>query len=149
METKEFFVDQTLYKGRPDDTSGRLEKETRVYDLLDSLGIEYLTNKTTGYLTGSWALDEAGINSNWKGWLMSFILLPLQCILLIFCVKTNSSIATHKFPTPFFLLWCILIPIQKILPVTYRFVEFIYPFIFLVFAEIIITTLNILNIWNN
>lgn len=42
METKEFFVDQTLYKGRPDDTSGRLEKETRVYDLLDSLGIEYL-----------------------------------------------------------------------------------------------------------
>lgn len=109
---------------------------------IDSLGIEFLTNKTTGYLTGSWALDEAGINSNWKGWLMSFILLPLQCILLIFCVKTNSSIATHKFLMPFFLLWCILIPIQKILPVTYRFVEFIYPFIFIVFAEIIITTLK-------
>jgi len=30
-----------LFKGRPDDISGRLEKEIRVYDLLDSLGIEY------------------------------------------------------------------------------------------------------------
>lgn len=31
-----------LQKGRPADTSGRLEKEIKVYDLLDSLGIEYL-----------------------------------------------------------------------------------------------------------
>ncbi len=31
-----------LYKGRPKNTEGRLEKEIRVYDLLDSLGIEYL-----------------------------------------------------------------------------------------------------------
>lgn len=31
-----------LMKGRPDDISGRLEREIRVYDLLDSLGIEYL-----------------------------------------------------------------------------------------------------------
>lgn len=30
-----------LVWGRPDDCSGRLEKEVRVYDLLDSLGIEY------------------------------------------------------------------------------------------------------------
>lgn len=30
-----------LYKGRPEDASGRLEKEIRVYDLLDSLGIEF------------------------------------------------------------------------------------------------------------
>lgn len=30
-----------LYKGRPDDESGRLSKEIRVYDFLDSLGIEY------------------------------------------------------------------------------------------------------------
>lgn len=30
-----------LYNGRPADTSGRLDKEIRVYDLLDSLGIEY------------------------------------------------------------------------------------------------------------
>lgn len=30
-----------LIKGRPKDTSGRKEKEIRVYDLLDSLGIEY------------------------------------------------------------------------------------------------------------
>ncbi len=30
-----------LQKGRPANTDGRLEKEIRVYDLLDSLGIEY------------------------------------------------------------------------------------------------------------
>jgi Ala-tRNA(Pro) deacylase len=30
-----------LHKGRPDNEEGRLEKEIRVYDLLDSLGIEY------------------------------------------------------------------------------------------------------------
>ena len=31
----------TLYKGRPEDESGRLAKELRVYDFLDGLGIEY------------------------------------------------------------------------------------------------------------
>ncbi len=30
-----------LYNGRPTDLSGRLDKEKRVYDLLDELGIEY------------------------------------------------------------------------------------------------------------
>lgn len=30
-----------LYKGRPADEAGRLDKELRVYDLLDELGIEY------------------------------------------------------------------------------------------------------------
>lgn len=30
-----------LYKGRPENTGGREEREVRVYDLLDSLGIEY------------------------------------------------------------------------------------------------------------
>lgn len=30
-----------LMTGRPKDTTGRLDKEIRVYDLLDSLGIEY------------------------------------------------------------------------------------------------------------
>lgn len=30
-----------LYHGRPADVSGRLEKEIRVYDLLDALGMEY------------------------------------------------------------------------------------------------------------
>lgn len=30
-----------LFKGRPQNTQGRLDKEIRVYDLLDSLGIEY------------------------------------------------------------------------------------------------------------
>ena len=31
-----------LFSGRPADLSGRLQKEVRVYDLLDSLSIEYL-----------------------------------------------------------------------------------------------------------
>ena len=30
-----------LYKGRPDDTEGRLPREIRTYDYLDDLGIEY------------------------------------------------------------------------------------------------------------
>lgn len=30
-----------LYKGRPENETGRLEKEIRVYDFLDNLGIEY------------------------------------------------------------------------------------------------------------
>ena len=33
--------DMILVKGRPDSNEGREEKEIRVYDLLDSLGIEY------------------------------------------------------------------------------------------------------------
>ena len=30
-----------LYKGRPEDLTGRTEKEIRVYNFLDELGIEY------------------------------------------------------------------------------------------------------------
>ena len=30
-----------LYRGRPEDVSGRLEREVRSYDLLDSLGMTY------------------------------------------------------------------------------------------------------------
>ena len=30
-----------LQNGRPDNTEGRLEKELRVYDLLDRLGVAY------------------------------------------------------------------------------------------------------------
>lgn len=31
----------TIYKGRPADTTGRLDRETRVYDLLDDIGVVY------------------------------------------------------------------------------------------------------------
>ena len=31
-----------LYRGRPESTEGRLPREVRTYDFLDSLGIEYL-----------------------------------------------------------------------------------------------------------
>lgn len=34
-------MDLLLYKGRPENMDGRLEKEIRVYDLLDRLAIEY------------------------------------------------------------------------------------------------------------
>lgn len=31
----------TIYKGRPESTDGRMEREVRVYDLLDRLGVKY------------------------------------------------------------------------------------------------------------
>lgn len=31
----------TIYKGRPEDTTGRQKRELRVYELLDSIGVEY------------------------------------------------------------------------------------------------------------
>lgn len=34
-------INMILYKGRPEDVSGRKEKEIKVYDVLDSLGISY------------------------------------------------------------------------------------------------------------
>ena len=34
-------IDKTIYTGRPEDSSGRLEKEIRVYDFLDSVVSEY------------------------------------------------------------------------------------------------------------
>lgn len=36
-----YHINHTLFQGRPQDTAGRLEKEIRVYDLLDSLGVSY------------------------------------------------------------------------------------------------------------
>lgn len=36
-----FYLDKTIYTGRPSDTSGRLNKEIRTYDLLDKLEISY------------------------------------------------------------------------------------------------------------
>lgn len=38
---KGYFMELVLYKGRPADCTGRLEKEIRTYDLLDALGLEY------------------------------------------------------------------------------------------------------------
>ena len=37
-----FFCDSNLYSGRPEDCSGRTEREVRAYDKLDALGIPYL-----------------------------------------------------------------------------------------------------------
>ena len=34
-------MQNVLYKGRPADEAGRLDKELRAYDFLDGLGIEY------------------------------------------------------------------------------------------------------------
>lgn len=41
-----------LFKGRPADESGRFAKETRTYDILDELGIEY------------WRCDHAWLNAD-------------------------------------------------------------------------------------
>ena len=50
-----------LYNGRPGDLTGRLNKEIRVYDLLDSLGIEYLRVDHDAAMTmeACAAVDEA------------------------------------------------------------------------------------------
>lgn len=39
--TNSFYIDPVLYTGRPAETTGRLPKEIRTYDLLDRLGISY------------------------------------------------------------------------------------------------------------
>ena len=41
VRKKGYFMELVLYKGRPVDCTGRLEKEIRTYDLLDALGLEY------------------------------------------------------------------------------------------------------------
>lgn len=41
-DRKERVMEMKLEDGRPENIEGRLEKEIRVYDLLDSLGIEYM-----------------------------------------------------------------------------------------------------------
>ncbi len=41
VRKKSYFMELVLYKGRPADCAGRLEKEIRTYDLLDALGLEY------------------------------------------------------------------------------------------------------------
>ena len=40
-DTPLYYIDPTVYEGRPRDISGRLPKELRVYDLLDSLHVPY------------------------------------------------------------------------------------------------------------
>ena len=41
QDSVSYYIDHTIYTGRPADTTGRLPKEIRTYDLLDSLGIAY------------------------------------------------------------------------------------------------------------
>ena len=36
-----YYIDPTIYDGRPRNPEGRLEKELRTYDLLDRLGVSY------------------------------------------------------------------------------------------------------------
>ena len=49
-----------LVKGRPESTQGRLEKEIRTYDLLDSLGIEYerVDHEEANTMEACLAIDE-------------------------------------------------------------------------------------------
>ena len=50
-----------LQKGRPADCTGRLEKEIRCYDLLDSLGIDYqrIDHESANTMEACAAVDEA------------------------------------------------------------------------------------------
>ena len=50
-----------LHNGRPADCDRRLEKETRVYDLLDSLGVEYqrIDHEAAMTMEACAAIDEA------------------------------------------------------------------------------------------
>ncbi len=50
-----------LFGGRPKDESGRLEREIRTYDLLDSLGIEYkrVDHEAATTMEACEAIDEA------------------------------------------------------------------------------------------
>ena len=50
-----------LQKGRPVDCTGRLEKEIRCYDLLDSLGIDYqrIDHESANTMEACAAVDEA------------------------------------------------------------------------------------------
>ncbi len=51
----------TLVQGRPSDCSGRLEKEVRVYDFLDGLGIDYqrIDHEAAMTMEACAAVDEA------------------------------------------------------------------------------------------
>ena len=37
----DFYIDETVYTGSPEDMSGRLPREVRTYALLDTLGIPF------------------------------------------------------------------------------------------------------------
>ena len=41
VRKKSYFMELVLYRGRPADCTGRLEKEIRTYDFLDGLGVKY------------------------------------------------------------------------------------------------------------
>ena len=51
----------TLQQGRPADCTGRLEKEIRVYDLLDRLGVSYqrIDHEAAMTMEACAAIDEA------------------------------------------------------------------------------------------
>lgn len=53
-------MDMVLYNGRPEDTSGRLEREVRVYDFLDELGIKYcrVDHSVAGKMEACREIDE-------------------------------------------------------------------------------------------
>lgn len=51
----------TLYDGRPETNEGRLDKEIRVYDLLDKLGVKYkrIDHEVANTMEACEAIDEA------------------------------------------------------------------------------------------
>ncbi len=60
FERTNFVMELELVKGRPVSNDGRMEKETRTYDLLDSLGIEYerVDHEEASTMEACLAIDE-------------------------------------------------------------------------------------------
>ena len=61
LEEKRMVTDMVLELGRPKECGGRLEKEIRVYDLLDGLGVEYwrIDHEAAMTMEACLAVDEA------------------------------------------------------------------------------------------
>lgn len=79
-------MEMKLYSGSPEDESGREERETRVYDLLDSLGIEY-TRTDHGHADTMEACNE-----------IDAILGVLICKNLFLCNRQKTSFYLLMMP---------------------------------------------------
>ncbi len=79
-------MDIKLYKGRPTDTDGRLEKEIKVYDLLDRTGIDY------------WRTDHEAVNTIDEGRDIDAVLDAEICKNLFLCNRQKTNFYLLMMP---------------------------------------------------
>lgn len=79
-------MDIKLYKGRPTDTDGRLEKEIKVYDLLDKAGIDY------------WRTDHEAVNTIDEGRDIDAVLDAEICKNLFLCNRQKTNFYLLMMP---------------------------------------------------